>query len=173
MLGLAGHSVGLLAGAVGVAAAWHWLGTLAGHPPRWALGLLAVLLALVAGELLPLRLPGSPWRVPRSWGRLGHVGYASVFGIALGTGLATALPSPGLYALVAWGLAAPGWPAVWPVFGAFAAGRAVPLLVVAAHADRRRGHPDQELETASRIASRLSPAESMLFAALAVIWLSG
>jgi hypothetical protein len=171
-LGLVSFALGTVAGAIAVAGAWHAAGA-ALHPPRWALGLLTLLLALVTARLLPLRLPGSPWRVPRSWGALGHVAYSGVFGAALGTGLATALPSAGLYALVGWGLVAPAWTAVWPVFGAFALGRVLPVLLIAVQAERRGTYPDLVMDRARTLTTFLRPAECLLLAALAAALLTG
>jgi hypothetical protein len=171
-LGLAAYALGTLVGAFAAAGAWHALGAVLA-PPRWALGLLAVVLALVTARLLPLRLPGSPWRVPRSWGALGHLAYSAVFGAALGTGLVTALPSPGLYALVGWGLGAPAWGTVWPVFLAFGLGRALPVLLLAVQAARQGTYPDAALDRATTMTAFLRPAECLLLAALAVALLTG
>lgn len=171
--GVAAFLLGLALGALGIAAGWQLLSAATGRPPRWALAVLAALLALVAGKVLALHLPGSPLRVPRSWARLGHTGYSAVFGMALGTGVTTALPSPGLYALIAWGLFAPSWSAVWPVFLAFSLGRAVPFLLLAIHAARTNQFADHALDRARVSAALLAPAEATVLAALATVWLLG
>jgi hypothetical protein len=170
--GLAAYALGTLLGAAAAAGIWYALGTPV-HLPRWLLGLLMILLALVTARLLPLRLPSSPWRVPRSWGVLGHVAYSAVFGAALGTGLATALPSAGLFAMIGWSLTTPGWAMVWPVFLAFGLARALPTLLIAARAARRGIDPETALDQAMTATTFLRPAECLLLAALAVALLTG
>lgn len=64
------------------------------------LAVIAMLCALFVLPVMPIALTGSPWRVPRTWGNKGIVPYATLFGLALGTGVMTALTSPGFYALV-------------------------------------------------------------------------
>lgn len=61
---------------------------------------IAALMGTFALRLLPWELMGSPWRVPRSWGRMGLWKYSLLFGFSLGTGVLTALPAPGFYVLV-------------------------------------------------------------------------
>jgi hypothetical protein len=162
--GVATHVVGLLIGAIGIAWIWWQVGGLVARPPLWALGVLALVLALTVVRVLPLHLEGSPWRVPRSWGALGHAGYSGVFGAALGTGLATALASPALYLLIAWGIAAPSWSAVWPIFLAFGIGRAAPFIAIAVKADRDSSDPFEALERVASKAASLAPAEAFLLA---------
>src|SRR5438067_12023313 len=83
--------------------------------PQIAAGWLV--LSIAAMVAFQLRIPKleSRWRVPRSWARFGHVWYATLFGLILGFGLVTAIPSAGLYAVVTWALAANGWGQLWPV----------------------------------------------------------
>jgi hypothetical protein len=178
---MVGHVLGLPVGALLGATGWHLAGGLVGHPPRWVVGALAAVLAAVALRLLPVHLEGSPWRVPREWSQLGRVTYAGIFGAALGTGLATALASPALYALFAWGLVAPAWSAVWPVFLAFALGRAVPFGAIGLAGYRHaRDVPDVTrdftrinadvqgmLRRLSGLLPTLAPVEAALLAALA------
>jgi cytochrome c biogenesis protein CcdA len=134
---MATHVLGLPAGALLAAAGWHQLGVHVGHPPRWALAGLLPALALVAVRLVPVELEGSPWRVPREWANWGRTWYGWIFGAALGTGLATKLTSPALYAVFGWGLVGDSYAHIWPVFAAFALGRAVPFTALGAAAYRR------------------------------------
>lgn len=130
-LGVIGHLVGVLAGATVAAFAWFGLGLLVGPLTTVAVGVIAVVVGLVESRLLPLRLFSSPWRIPQSWRSLGPVGYPTVFGFCLGLGLLTALSSPALYAVIAFGLAALSLPGVLVVFGAFGVGRVIVPLVLA------------------------------------------
>ena len=167
---LAVHVLGLFAGALAVAALLYAAGELGAHPPLWTVGLLAAGLALVAARVVPVTLGGSRWRVPQEWARFGDVGYAGAFGVALGTGVATRIGSPATFAVLAWGLAAPEWGLVWPGFAAFAAGRAVPFLAVAARSHHHGTYSADELGAFSGLAGRLWPIEAALLAALAA-WL--
>ncbi|MGI5489973.1 hypothetical protein [Microtetraspora malaysiensis] len=155
------------------ATAGYLLGEVTGGVPAWALGGVALVLALVAGGFVPVRLEGSPWRVPRHWAALGTVPYAGVFGVALGTGLATALSSPGLYLVVLWPLGAPNWwLAIVPFLGV-AAGRAFPLVLISARSFSRGRHPSADLRRFSRWAGRLDVAEAVILIILAVMWIGG
>jgi hypothetical protein len=128
---------------------------------------LALVLAPVAAGLGGIRLEGSPWRVPQSWSGLGPVGYATAFGAALGTGAVTALSSPAAYVLLAWLLTGPGPVAAAAVAAAYAAGRAAPLLGIAAVALRRDEHPAALVAAAGTVVPRLGPVEGAVLAAVA------
>lgn len=169
---LAVHVLGVFTGALAVAALLFAAGELTLRPPLWIVGALAVGLALVAARVLPVSLSGSRWRVPQEWARFGPVGYAGAFGVALGTGVATRIGSPAMYAVLAWGLAAPQWSLVWPAFAAFAAGRAVPFLAIAARSQRRGTYTADQLGMFSGLVGRLWLVESAVLAALAVHLLS-
>jgi hypothetical protein len=161
------HAAGLAAGSLAVAAILFLLGTVAGHPPAWALGALAVFLAAVSAHLVRLRLSGSPWRVPASWGRIGRIPYAAVFGFTLGTGLLNALSSPAFFLVLAWPLAAGGWGSVYPVFLAFALGRALPTGTMTLMSG---GGSAAAISRFRLAASYLFIVESVVLMALAVIW---
>jgi hypothetical protein len=171
--GMAVHLLGLFAGALALAAVLFGAGELVLHPPLWTLAALAAALALVAARVVPLELSGSRWRVPQAIGRLGPVSYVGAFGVALGTGVATRAGSPATYAMVAWGLVAPRWALVWPVFAAFAAGRALGFLAVAARSWRRGTYSAEQLWPVVSLARRLWPVEAALLAMLAVWLLAG
>jgi hypothetical protein len=164
------HVAGLVAGAllvasalVGAAAALNIV------PPEFPIGLVgATAAAAAAGFIRPL--PSSPWRVPRSWVRLGDTAYSAIFGFVLGLGFATSVPSSGFYFLVAWALSAQ-WATAILVFGLFAVARATPLIVAgvlvpptvntAAYAWRAR-----------RWALRAAPLEAILLTLIAAMLLA-
>ncbi|GII97101.1 hypothetical protein [Sinosporangium siamense] len=173
LTGILAHVAGLPVGAVGSALIWHGIGNLIGHiPPVW-LGVISLALAAVVSGLLPIALDGSSWRVPRSWGAWEHGPYAGVFGVALGTGFVTALASPALYLVMAWGIASPEWSATWPVFLAFAVGRAIPFIFITVAAARRKEDPADPLERASPYIQKLAFVEAMLLAGLSIVFLLG
>jgi len=170
---LAAHVLGLFAGALALAALLFATGELIWHPPLWTVGALAALLALVTARVVPVALPGSPWRVPQDWARFGSVGYAGAFGMALGLGVATRIGSPAMYAVLAWGVAAPEWSLAWPVFVVFAAGRAVPFLAVATRSHHQGTYSGDQLGPAAGFVRRLWPVEGIVLAVLAAGLLLG
>jgi hypothetical protein len=137
----------------------------------WVLGLLAVFLAAASARLPGLRLSGSPWRVPSSWGRIGRVPYAALFGFTLGTGLLNALSSPTFFLLLAWAWFAASWPAVVLVFGAFALARALPTAVMTAAAGQDHGVLPEVLRRIRSVTSYLFSIEAVAIMALAIMWL--
>jgi hypothetical protein len=78
-----------------------------------------------------VRFPSSTWQVPRTWAQRGWVTFTASFGAILGAGILTRIASPGFYVVLAWGLSAPDWDAIWPPFLAFGLARAAPSLVIA------------------------------------------
>jgi hypothetical protein len=125
----AAFTAAAVAGALAAGAAL-WLAAFPVRPPLAVVG--AVALAAVTVDLFlgEARLPSPRWRIPRAWCGRGVVRTAGLFGSLLGAGFFTATTSPAAYAIWAWALSAPSWSLVWPVFAAFALGRAVPMLVV-------------------------------------------
>jgi len=170
---LAAHVFGLFAGALALGALLFAAGELIWHPPPWTVGVLAALLVLVTARMAPVTLPGSRWRVPQDWARLGSVGYAGAFGMALGLGVVTRVGSPAMYAVLAWGVAAPEWNLAWPVFVVFAAGRTVPFLAVATRSYRQGTYSGDQLEPVAGFVRRLWPVEGILLAVLAAGLLLG
>lgn len=170
---LAAHVLGLFAGALALGALLFAAGELIWHPPPWTVGVLAALLVLVTARMAPVTLPGSRWRVPQDWARLGSVGYAGAFGMALGLGVVTRVGSPAMYAVLAWGVAAPEWNLAWPVFVVFAAGRTVPFLAVATRSYRQGTYSGDQLEPVAGFVRRLWPVEGILLAVLAAGLLLG
>jgi hypothetical protein len=165
------HLAGLVSGSLAVAAVPFVIGTELGHPPRWVLGLLAAFLAAASARLPWLKLRGSPWRVPSSWGRIGRVPYAAMFGFTLGTGLLNALSSPAYFLLLAWSSVTGSWPAVVVVSGAFSLARALPVMVTTALSGRDDGALPEVLRRLRSVASYLFSVEAIALMALAVVWL--
>lgn len=104
------------------------------EPLRVVAGVVSIGMGLVAVRLIPIRLQGSLWRVPRSWTRFGPSRYRMMFGICMGTGVMTALASPGLYAVPGLALSAAHLGDVVALVYGFAVGRTVissiPLFMV-------------------------------------------
>jgi hypothetical protein len=115
------------------------LGRLLWQRPVQVVALAALGAALVSSGLVPLRLPQSTWRVPKSWSRFGPTAFAALFGTVLGLGFLTAISSIGYYVLLLWAATSPTWSDVWPVFVAFGAGRAIPLVLAAMLAGEQEG----------------------------------
>jgi hypothetical protein len=163
---LAVYTLAVVAGALALAAVLD----AAGHALRapWAgVGAVALVAAIFAAEALPVQLPQSRWRVPREWGRLGPVGYAAAFGSALGLGVLTALPSPGFYVILYYGLTGASLVSIWIVAIAFAVGRALPMLAIAAATRRSGEYPAGPVELVARTLTAASPLEVLLLAAVA------
>jgi hypothetical protein len=157
-------------GAVAAATLWYAVGSVFGHLPLILVALAAALLGLVDLGLPPVRLPSSPWRIPRSWVRFGHPAYSAIFGASLGTGLLTALASPALYAMVLWGTAAHAWADAAIVFVGFAVGRVVPVIGIAADAYlRRKAAADPYVIDAALVPLRALEATALLAFALTVL----
>jgi hypothetical protein len=140
---------------------------LAGDLPTIVVALVAMIAAAASAGLAPFRLPSSPWRVPRSWSRLGGGWYASAFGFVLGFALVTAIPSTGLYVLLAWALSVE-WVVAWLAFAAFAFARMTPLLISLVLGPERV-NAAMAAWIAKATALRARPAESVLLALGALI----
>jgi hypothetical protein len=169
------HSLALLSGSLLTAVVLVAMAGLAGPLPLPAVAAvcLASAVLLVLQAVVPLRLPGSRWMVPREWARFGTPSYAALFGFALGTGVITALPSPALYALLAMVEAAPRW---WQAVGlmlvfGLARGAMVPLLT--ARSARRGVHPSLGIDRLRATMARLGVVEIVLLVALGVEILVG
>jgi hypothetical protein len=159
--------VSLAAGSAALGVTLHLIGSWV-RPPDLLVGATAVIAAAMAGGLVP-SLPASRWRIPRSWSTFGEGPFVLLFGLVLGLGVLTALPSFGFYVLIAWGLTASFY-VTWPAFLAFAAGRAVPVVAAAA---LWRG--DEITEGTSRLRRRmraLRGAEAVILGAAAGLLLA-
>jgi hypothetical protein len=161
------YALALPTGALLVGYLLHLAANSLGHLPAGPLGTVALVSAVIGTGVVPMRLPESRWRIPRSWARFGHAAYSGLFGGILGLGVFTAIPSVGFYALLAWGVTAESWHAVAPVFGAFGLARILPLVVAMVGAKRRGEYPDEELDALEKLSKQVFlPLEVVLLAAL-------
>jgi hypothetical protein len=162
----AAHSVGMVAGGAATASLLLLSAWLLGPLPAWAAAVACVVGALALCTQPAVRLPGSHWMVPREWARFGHTRYAAAFGVALGTGVATLLPSPAWYGVLATAQRAPVWLG-FAILIAFAAARGVMLPWLTARSVRVGEHPVARVERLRPVLARVVPAEVVLAAALA------
>jgi hypothetical protein len=162
------HVAAMLAGSALTASALVATARLLGPLPAGAVCAVCLLGAavLLGGERL--RLPGSHWMVPRSWARFGHNGYAALFGLALGSGVATLLPSAGWYGLLAAAQATPPWWGAFAVMLCFGATRGALVPLLTARSAHRGEHPVTRIEALGAMSHRLVAVEALLLAALAV-----
>jgi len=148
---------------------------LAGHalPPIGSsfTGLVAAAAALTATGLLPVRFPSSKWQVPREWARLGWVAFTASFGAILGAGVLTRIASPGFYVVLAWGLSAPDWGAIWPAFLAFGLARAAPSVAIALGVLRVRNRPHRMFVWSNQMARASFAVQLMLLPVIAATFL--
>jgi hypothetical protein len=162
------HVAAMLAGSALTAGVLAATARLLGPLPAGAVGAVCLLAAVALLGDPWLRLPGSHWVVPRSWARFGHTGHAALFGLALGSGVATLLPSAGWYALLAVAQASPPWWTTFAVLLCFGAARGalVPLLTV--RSARTGEHPVTRIAALGAMTHRLVAVEALLLATLAV-----
>jgi len=135
-----GAGSGLILGYGGSAIRIGKLGVLDAAPPLFAIALGYVLLALRELGVCRFPMPQSHWQVPRSWQVSMPRPLAMVaYGAALGSGVLTGIPSGGFYPLVIWSplLGSPLYGLA--VFGAFAIGRAIPVVAMAKATDDSEG----------------------------------
>ncbi len=165
------YTVALPVGAIATAGALYLAGRFVGGLPFPIVGIVAITGAASSSTLIPVRLPESRWRVPRTWDHFGHTLYAAVFGGVLGLGVLTALPSAGFYTLAAWGLAVGQWQYVWPVFGIFGVVRALVSLLIILRAHQHREYPAELLERVSALTGLVFPAEIVLLTVVGLLLL--
>lgn len=131
--------------------------------PRWVVSLAAVCSLLLSVLIPQEKLPGSHWRVPRSFGRWGYIGFAGSFGLILGAGVLTAIPGAGIYLLVVWAASTSTWVMAVLPLAAFGIARgltsSVPLLMSGTEL-----YPVRPIATMVRAARRLRPLESVTLA---------
>jgi hypothetical protein len=165
---IASYVLALLAGAVILAGALAGISALLGKVEPAIVGVAAAIGAAAAAGLIP-SLPSSPWRVPRSWARLGEWGYATAFGFVLGLGIVTAIPSSGFYVLMVWALSTE-WATALAAFIAFALARSAPLFAALA-GDPERITASAFSWRARSITTKARVLESSLLVVAAVILL--
>jgi hypothetical protein len=158
----------MLAGSALTAAVLAATARLLGPLPAGAVSAVCLLAAVALRGSRWLRLPGSHWVVPWSWARFGHTGHAALFGLALGAGVVTLLPSAGWYALLAVAQAAPPWWAAFAVLLSFGAARGALVPLLTDWSARTGAHPVTRIDALGRMAQRLVGVEMLLLAALAV-----
>lgn len=93
-------------------------------------GLLCGVFAARDLQIVRLRLPQSFWQVPRRWIERSHTKGAFLFGVTLGMGVLTRLPTSGLYAAIVFVAMLGRMDYGVAIFTAFGLGRVVPALVV-------------------------------------------
>lgn len=131
----------------------------AGPMPAWSVATICLLaaVAVVAGPRA--RVPGSAWMVPREWARLHPTGYAAAFGVVLGTGVLTVLPSAALYALLAVAQSAPAWWQCLAVLLTFGAARAGFTAILTMRSVTGSTHPIAHVRGMHARAARAVPLE--------------
>ena len=165
----AAYVVAVPAGALVAGVIVHSVASAVGRPPMTMVGLIA--LAACATLLVPVRIPQSMWRIPRTWAKLGHTVYAALFGAILGLGFLTAIPSAAYYALVTWALAADSLNRVWPVFGAFGFGRVIVFSFLSLRSALSRVEPVESLDRLRPSLGLLALVEAAILAAITVTFL--
>lgn len=167
---LAGHSLGLFVGATVTASILYVLGTF-WIPSMLMIGSIALVLGAIR-FLRPNTVALGGFEVPRHWEILGPVPYLSVFGVFLGTGLITTMPSATMVALVLWAWEAHNLALIAAVFWGFAAARLG--TSVAASVTSRRLHAPGEFaaDTVEQRVRFLARVEAMVCLALGVILLT-
>jgi hypothetical protein len=129
--------------------------------------LLAILLASVTARMIgrQIPLPSSRWVVPREWTRFPRPIHAFAFGAALGTGVATRIPSVTILLMIAMCLLAGSSVNPVLVLLAFGVSRALPMLI----ASNRLAHSGQGIAAEVTRLRRAAPS----VAGLAVVVTSG
>ena len=159
----AAFGAGLALGAAGVFGGLALVGSAVGG--RWLVTTGLVLGAVaVASDALGLRVrPQVRFQVPERWRRTMPLPRALfLYGLLLGTGLTTYVPAAAAWALPALSLALGSLPASLAIAAGFAAGRAVPVLVLAGRGETVLAERPQGLRLV-----RLLAAASLLAALVA------
>jgi hypothetical protein len=162
------HVAAMLLGSATTAALLLLTARVAGPLPGAAVCAVCAMAALALPGESRLRLPGSHWMVPRSWARFGYSGYSALFGLALGAGFVTLLPSAGWYGVIAVAQAGSPWWTAFAVLLAFGAARAAMTPLLTARSARTGEHPVARIPALAAMSRRLVPMEMLLLGALAV-----
>ena len=136
----AAHAAGLLCGSLAVFGTLAAIGRALAPGRAWLLAAGAVALAAVVVDAGGLRVrPQVRRQVPEAWRRRLPLPLAFfLYGLVLGTGVATYVPAAALWALLLLGAFVHGFAAPLAVAAAVALGRALPVLVLAAAVERER-----------------------------------
>ena len=153
------YALGLLSGAVVLGGA---LGTLGSElrlnslltPAAGALVIIAACAHLGYAarefELCRLPMPQSLWQVPRRWQNLMSARSTSlIYGVALGLGVLTRIPTSTFYIVLVWVVIAGNHQVGFAVLGIYGIGRAVPVIALQA--------ATQDFEHAAGWLERLTP----------------
>ncbi len=162
----------ILIGALATSLVVYFLGHLIGGPPGVLVAAVAFFCAGIGAGVLPNLLPNSSWRIPQAWARWGQAWYAMAFGMALGIGFLTAIPSVGFYVLILGALTLNSIEAVAAVFLAYGFARALPIPLVAIAAALHRP-PDNSTEQVRRLANLALPLEVAVLVMVGVTLGSG
>ena len=164
---IAAYAAGTVVGGVACLVAGHTILRTFGGLPAVAVAAVCILAAFSVSRLLPNVFPSSRWRVPRRWStRLGQTGFAAAFGLSLGLGFLTALPSASLYAVVAAASLFSTTTAL-AVGLAFGTARFVPVL--AAALAQRRVEQRAVMGRLRTLGRSAIPADAFLVAALGLL----
>jgi len=166
LLATVAHVLATLTGSALTASALIAVAHVEGRLPLAAVGTVCLLAAAAVAADPRLPAPGSRWMVPREWARFGPTGYAAAFGLVLGTGVVTMMPSAALYAMLATAEAAPAWWQTFLLLLAFGATRALMVVVLTARSARRGRHPVESMAWIARVTTRVATIEALLAAAL-------
>jgi hypothetical protein len=97
--------------------------------------------------------------VPADWAKFGHVRYLFAFGALLGPGFITRLPSPTLWLLLVWSVAATDWVSAVVPMAVFGVARALTTGTVVAGAKSSNGSAMVQLSRLDNVADRIPPLE--------------
>jgi len=159
----------VVAGALGLTSLLRLLFVTLGAPPRWVIVLTVILAMVTLTGWLPAALPRANWVVPKSWGHHGYASYSMLFGVALGVGFATVLPSPALYVVAVYACSLPNFLEAFTVVGLFALTRAAIVPIVALTSGRMGCHPADTLRRLNVAQPSLRALELGLLSVLAVL----
>lgn len=155
-----------LVGSALTAAVLVGVALIGGRLPIRAVGAVCLLAGLAVAVESRVPAPGSRWMVPREWARFGPTAYAAAFGLALGTGVATMVPSAALYALLTAAETAPAW---WQSLGlllTFGGTRALLVVILTVRSARRGRHPMEDIGWVALVSTHAATVEVALAAAL-------
>jgi MFS family permease len=121
------YASGLVVGGLITSLLIYLLGSL-WRPSSLVVGVAALVLGVLR-FVRPDNLAVGGWKVPRHWSSWGRRRYLGVFGLFLGMGFVTTMPSPAMVALMAWMWHLHALVLIIVTFEAFVAGRLLTTLV--------------------------------------------